>query len=307
MYASYYGFDERPFSLLPDPRYLYWSKAHSQAFAMLEYGLMTGAPITVITGEIGAGKTTLLRHLLNQITDEHRVGLISNAQGDRGELLHWVLMALGQEVSEDRSYVQLFHQLQTYLVEEYATGRRTILIFDEAQNLSVETLEELRMFSNVNADTDVLLQIILTGQPELCDKIAQPGLVQFAQRIAAQFHLPRLTLPETRAYIQHRLAVAGAMHRIFAPRAERLIHMATEGAPRLINLLCDFALVHGFSKEMRLITPGVIQQVTPHLTRYGAFKDISDVKFSSGKQVTGPAKPHRTPDIKIVSRSSDKS
>ncbi|HVL16977.1 MAG TPA: AAA family ATPase, partial [Gemmatimonadales bacterium] len=186
IYNEHFGLTERPFTLLPDPDFLYWSESHARAYTMLEYGMLTHAPITVITGEIGAGKTTLLRHLLRTLPEEFTVGLISNAQGNRGELLHWVLMALGVPTDGNATYVQLFAQFQDFLIEEYASGRRTMLIFDEAQNLSLETLEELRMFSNINADKDELIQLVLVGQPELRDLIAQPRLVQFAQRVAAE-------------------------------------------------------------------------------------------------------------------------
>lgn len=175
IYTDHFGLTERPFTLLPDPDFLYWSDNHTRAYSMLEYGMLTHAPITVITGEIGAGKTTLLRHLLRTLPEEFTVGLISNAQGNRGELLHWVLMALGVPTDTGASYVQLFAQFQDFLIEEYASGRRTMLIFDEAQNLSTETLEELRMFSNINADKDELIQIVLVGQPELRDLIASPS------------------------------------------------------------------------------------------------------------------------------------
>ena len=193
IYNEHFGLSERPFTLLPDPDFLYWSESHARAYAMLEYGMLTHAPITVITGEIGAGKTTLLRHLLRTLPEEFTVGLISNAQGNRGELLHWVLMALGVPTDSQASYVQLFAQFQDFLIEEYASGRRTMLIFDEAQNLSIETLEELRMFSNINADKDELIQLVLVGQPELRDLITQPRLRQFAQRVSAEYHLPGMT------------------------------------------------------------------------------------------------------------------
>ncbi len=204
IYTEHFGLTERPFTLLPDPDFLFWSEEHSRAYAMLEYGMLTHAPITVITGEIGAGKTTLIRYLLRNLPEEFTVGLVSNAQGNRGELLHWVLMALGVQADMNASYVQLFAQFQDFLIEEYAAGRRTMLIFDEAQNLSLETLEELRMFSNINADKDELLQLVLVGQPELRDLIAQPRLVQFAQRVAAEYHLPGLSAEAVRACIEHR-------------------------------------------------------------------------------------------------------
>ena len=235
IYNDHFGLAERPFTLLPDPDFLYWSESHTRAYAMLEYGMLTHAPITVITGEIGAGKTTLLRHLLRRLPEEFTVGLISNAQGNRGELLHWVLMALGVPTETSASYVQLFAQFQDFLIEEYASGRRTMLIFDEAQNLSTETLEELRMFSNINADKDELIQLVLVGQPELRTLIGQPRLVQFAQRVSAEYHLPGMTAEQVLGYIGHRLAVAGASREIFTPAACECVHLASRGVPRLVN------------------------------------------------------------------------
>jgi len=246
IYNEYFGLQKRPFTLLPDPEFIYWSTPHKQAYTMLEYGLLTCAPITLITGEIGSGKTTLLRELLKSMPEEYNVGLISNAQGDRGELLHWVLMSLGQTVERDVGYVHLFHQFQQFLIEQYAEGHRTVLIFDEAQNLSVETLEELRMFSNINADTDELLQLILVGQPQLCDLVADPRLIQFAQRIAAEFHLPTMDPEEVEKYIAHRLEVAG-------------------------NQICDYALVYAYSYERREVDASVIQQVIEDRKIYGAY------------------------------------
>jgi len=261
IYTEYFGLKERPFTLVPDPDFLFWSPAHRRAYAMLEYGLFTKAPITLITGEVGAGKTTLLHHLLKKLDDDVSVGLISNAHGDRGELLRWVLMALGQDAAKDASYVDLFKQFQDFLIEEYARGKRVILIFDEAQNLSRESLEELRMFTNINSNKDELLQIILMGQPELRDTIRSPELTQFAQRVAASFHLTAMDAPTVQAYIDHRLKKAGARERIFTPNAARLIHEATGGIPRLVNQLCDFSLVYAYTDEMKTVNRALVQRV----------------------------------------------
>jgi len=269
IYNEHFGLTERPFTLLPDPDFLYWSDAHSRAYAMLEYGMLTHAPITVITGEIGAGKTTLLRQLLRNLPDEFTVGLISNAQGNRGELLHWVLMALGVQTDMNASYVQLFAQFQDFLIEEYAAGRRTMLIFDEAQNLSIETLEELRMFSNINADKDELIQLVLVGQPELREIIAQPRLMQFAQRVAAEFHLPGMSREAVRSYVEHRLAVAGAGREIFTPAACECVHLASRGIPRLVNQICDYAMVYAYTDGLDLIDASVIEQVVTDRRMHG--------------------------------------
>jgi type II secretory pathway predicted ATPase ExeA len=269
IYTEYFGLTERPFTLLPDPDFLYWSEAHSRAYSMLEYGMLTFAPITVITGEIGAGKTTLIRYLLRSLPEEFTVGLISNAQGNRGELLHWVLMALGVPTDTDATYVQLFAQFQEFLIEEYASGRRTMLIFDEAQNLSVETLEELRMFSNINADKDELIQLVLIGQPELRATISQPGLVQFAQRVSAEYHIPGMSAGTVAGYVAHRLQVAGATREIFTPAACECVHLASRGIPRLVNQICDYALVYAFTDGLEKVDASVIEQVVTDRRMYG--------------------------------------
>jgi len=272
IYGEHFGLSERPFTLLPDPDFLFWSENHARAYSMLEYGMLTHAPITVITGEIGAGKTTLIRHLLRNLPEEFTVGLISNAQGNRGELLHWVLMALGVQVGVNASYVQLFAQFQDFLIEEYAEGRRTMLVFDEAQNLNVETLEELRMFSNINADKDELLQLVLVGQPELRALIQQPRLEQFAQRVAAEYHLPGMSPEQVQAYIGHRLAVAGATREIFTPAACECVHLVSRGIPRLVNQVCDYALVYAFTDGLDLVDASVIEQVVADRQMRGSLK-----------------------------------
>jgi general secretion pathway protein A len=261
LYTAHFGLTERPFSLLPDPGFLFWSAEHQRAYTMLEYGIVTRAPITLITGEVGAGKTTLLQHLLGSVSAEIRIGLVSNAHGDRGELLRWVLMALGQSAPRDAGYVDLFAQFQGFLIAEYAAGRRVVLIFDEAQNLSRESLEELRMFTNINAGKDELLQLVLVGQPELRDTIRRPDMTQFAQRVAANFHLPAMDAATVRGYVRHRLAVAGADHEIFSLSATDAIYEATRGVPRLVNQLCDLAMVYAYTKGQKRILRLTVQQV----------------------------------------------
>jgi type II secretory pathway predicted ATPase ExeA len=261
LYTAHFGLTERPFALQPDPAFLYWSPAHQRAYAMLEYGLLTRAPVTLITGEVGAGKTTLLQHLLKSVGPGLRIGLVSNATGARGEMLRWVLMALGQEVPPGADYVELFDRFQKFLIAEYAAGRRVILIFDEAQNLSREALEELRMFTNINAGKDELLQLVLVGQPELRATVLRPDLTQFAQRVAASFHLPAMDSATVRAYIRHRLAVAGGGPDIFNPAAADLVHEATRGVPRLVNQLCDLALVYAYARGQKRVIRPTVQQV----------------------------------------------
>ncbi len=248
-YLGYYGLKERPFTLVPDPDFLFWSPQHKRAYSVLEFGVMSRAPITLLTGEIGSGKTTLLQNLLARIEDEITVGLVSNAQGNRGELLQWVLNALDVPIDSEATYVQNFQKLQDFLIAEYAAGRRVILVFDEAQNISQEGLEELRMLTNINANKDELVQLILVGQPELRDIVRHPAMSQLAQRVSASFHLNRMNREITQGYISHRLRTAGGAGDEFTPAASLLVHDVTGGVPRLVNQLCDFALLYGWSEE----------------------------------------------------------
>ena len=270
LYADFFGMSERPFTLLPDPSFLYWSRQHVRAFSVLEFGILSRAPITLITGEIGAGKTTLLQELLGRIEAEVTIGLISNAQGGRGELLQWVLNALNVPFARNASYVQLFQILQEFLVAEYAAGRRVILIFDEAQNLSTGGLEELRMLTNINANKDELIQLILVGQPELRDMVRRPNMRQLAQRVAASFHLSAMDNPTVHGYIAHRLKVAGGTGAEFAPDACDAIYEATRGVPRLVNQLCEFAMLYAWSNESRSVTAETVDSVLADGVFFGA-------------------------------------
>tara|TARA_R110000787_G_scaffold76726_1_gene169052 strand:- start:5583 stop:6527 length:945 start_codon:yes stop_codon:yes gene_type:complete len=290
IYTDYFGLSERPFSLVPDPDFLFWADAHKRAYSMLEYGIVTRSPITLITGEVGAGKTTLLHHLLRSVGEEVQIGLVSNAHGDRGELLRWVLMALNQEAPAHETYVDLFGRFQTYLIDEYAAGRRVILIFDEAQNLSRESLEELRMFTNINANKDELLQLVLVGQPELRDLIRQPNLRQFAQRVSSAFHLKAMDQRTVRSYISHRLKVAGAKNTIFHLSACDLISDVTGGVPRLVNQLCDLAMVYAFTKGNKSVTWLTVKQVLEDGTFFVDTLEYDPLPFQAGN-TPGESKP----------------
>ncbi len=268
MYEAFYGFSEKPFSLQPDPSFLYLGKKHSMAYTMLEYGLMNRSPITVISGEIGSGKTTLIRHLLDCIEDDITVGLISNTHRSFGELLTWVSLAYGLD-HKGQDKAELYQQFINYMIEQYAQGKRTVLIVDEAQNMDAETLEELRVISNVNADKDQVLQLILVGQPELRDTLRQPNLEQLAQRVAVDYHLSSLSPEETDAYIQHRIKHAGGDPEIFEPMARRFIHYQSDGIPRLINNLCDTALVYGFAGQEERINAETVHEIVQDKIRNG--------------------------------------
>ena len=270
MYEKHFGFLERPFALTPDPSFLYLSGKHSMAFAMLEYGLFNNAPVIVITGEIGSGKTTLIRHLLNRLDATSTVGLISNTHKGFGDIMQWVSMSFGLE-HEGRDKVTMYRQFVEFLVGEFAYGKRTVLIVDEAQNMGVETLEELRLLSNINADKNLVLQIVLVGQPELRDTLRRPDLEQFAQRISADYHLDALDGGEVREYIRHRLSVAGGTRKLFLPDALDAIARYSGGVPRLINALCDMALVYAFAEGRLRVTGTIVTNMVEERRRRGLF------------------------------------
>ncbi len=271
MYEKFYGFREKPFSLLPDPSFLYPSPKHGMALALLEYSLMNQAGFSVITGEIGTGKTTLIRQLLNQLGREVTVGLISNTHRSGGELLQWVLMAFNLEYA-GRDKVSLYQTFIDFLIQEYARNRRTVLIIDEAQNMEADTLEELRMLSNVNADKDQVLQVFLVGQAGLRDMLRRPDLEQFAQRISVDYHLEPLNAEETRNYIRHRLVTAGGDPELFDSAASETVFRNTGGVPRLINVLCDTALVFGYAEQAKRITAVMVEDVANEKRKGGLFR-----------------------------------
>ncbi len=227
---------------------------------MLEYGLESSAAFSLLTGDIGSGKTTLVRGLLRQLGDQVAVGLISNTHARFQSIHGWALSALGIAPADD-SEIAKYEALVDSFVREYGKGRRTLLIFDEAQNLSIDVLEELRLLSNVNSEKDLILQIMLVGQPELREKLSRPELVQFAQRISVDFHLRPLGRAETHSYIRHRLQVAGGRADLFHPEAIEFLYARTNGIPRLLNQLADFALVYAFADQRKAVDAELIAQV----------------------------------------------
>jgi len=276
MYESFYGLSGSPFSLLPDADFLYPSKRHRRAINLLEYGIMTQAGFMVITGEVGSGKTTLIRRYLKSVGPDITVGVITNSSITLGRLLHWVSSSFGLDTSKDA--IEQYNQFIDFLLAQYAKGKRTVLIVDEAQNLSVEMLEELRMLSNVNNEKDQLLQIILVGQPELLQTLKRPDLRQFVQRIVVHCHLDPLAPAETAAYIRHRLSVVDGAPEIFDDMACAAVHHLTGGLPRLINLLCDQAMMYGYSDDIAQIDYLTITSVVSDRNNSGlsAFKDIPE-------------------------------
>jgi general secretion pathway protein A len=271
VYEAFYGFREKPFSIIPDPGFLYFSPKHSMALSLLEYGLMNQAGFNVITGEIGTGKTTLIRYLLGQMDRDVTVGLISNTHRAFGELLQWILFAFNLE-HRGKEKVEMFQDFLGFLLKEYSQNRRTVLIVDEAQNMSADTLEELRMLSNVNADKDQVLQVVLVGQAELRDTLRRPDMQQFAQRIAVDYHLEPLNREETHTYIRHRIKVAGGSDALtFDDAACDAVFEHSHGVPRLTNLLCDTALVYGFAEQKLHIDAQLVHDVAHDKQKGGIF------------------------------------
>lgn len=269
MYEAHFGLSEKPFSLTPDPDFLYLGKNHSRAWALLNYGLHSAAGLTVITGEVGAGKTTLIQRLLNEPNEGMTVGLISNAHS-ACELLQWVLMAFELDCS-GRQKVELYQRFNDFLIEQYANNKIVVLIIDEAQNLDLETLEELRMLININSGKDMVLQLILVGQPELLETMRRPELRQLAQRVSANYHLDHLQLNETIAYIRHRIKHVGGDPELFNSYACAVAYYHSLGVPRLINILCDYALVYAFAEDKHQIDAQLMLEVIKDKLQGGIF------------------------------------
>jgi len=244
MYNQYFGFADAPFSIAPDPRYLFLSEQHREALAHLLYGIGDKGGFVVLTGEVGTGKTTVCRCLLQQLPEHADVAFIVNPKLDSRELLQTICEELGVGLPEgELSIKQLIDALNDFLLSTHARGRNAILIIDEAQNLEVDVLEQLRLLTNLETSERKLLQLILLGQPELNTLLERADLRQLAQRITARYHLRPLSREETALYIEHRLAIAGCRGHIFAPAAVQRIFRYSQGIPRLINLLCDRALL----------------------------------------------------------------
>lgn len=272
-YLAHFGLRERPFTLAPDPEFLFWSPAHRGALAMLEYGLHTRAPITLLTGEIGAGKTTLLHYFIGGLGEEIVTCVISNARPGANDILRRVCAALEVDLPEGADSAAQFDALQRNLIAEHRQGRRVLVIIDEAQNLDRVALEDLRMLTNINAGREEVLQLLLSGQPELRERVLQPDLAQFAQRVAASYHLGRLDLAGVGGYIAERLKKAGGRPDIFSRQAAVLVHAATGGTPRLINQLCDLSMTYAFAAGEMLVRRATVEQVLADGVFFGAGAD----------------------------------
>ena len=264
MYTKFYGFTIKPFELLPDPRFLYLSKQHDLALAHLEYGIIDNKGFIVLTGDVGTGKTTLINFFLNKIKEGINSALIFNTNIDPVSFLELVVKEFGLSTSEARAS-NIYDTLYRFLLDEHVKGRRCALIIDEAQNMSKETLEEVRMLSNFHTEDSYLLQIIMVGQPQLKKRLKDPELAQLTQRVSVYYHLPPLHESEVGLYIDHRLRLAGypseSSYPLFTNEAVNKIYHYTRGVPRLISSVCDSALTYGYSEEIKAIDEIVIEKV----------------------------------------------
>ena len=261
MYLSFFGLNEKPFAITPDPRYLYLSERHAEALAHLLYGINEAGGFVQLTGEVGTGKTTIVRSLLAQTPKNAEIALILNPKMTAPEFLLTICEELGIGVPDSAlgSLKDLVDILSEYLLRAHAAGHRVVLVVDEAQNLSPEVLEQVRLLTNLETNTQKLLQIILIGQPELRELLARNELRQLAQRITGRYHLNPLSHDETAAYVLHRLRVAGATTDIFAPPALHAVFSLSQGVPRVINVICDRSLLGAYSLDRHRVTASLVR------------------------------------------------
>jgi general secretion pathway protein A len=262
MYTSFFGLSEKPFAITPDPRYLYLSERHAEALAHLLYGINESGGFIQLTGEVGTGKTTVVRTLLSRVPHHADVAVILNPRLSAIEFLQTICEELGLEIAAaDRDSVkQMIDALNRKLLGAHADGRRIIVLVDEAQNLSIDVLEQVRLLTNLETPTQKLLQIILIGQPELRELLDRTDLRQLAQRITGRYHLNPLSRDETKGYVRHRLRVAGAQDEIFTARALDEVHRLSGGIPRVINVACDRALLGAYTQETRKINAALVRR-----------------------------------------------
>jgi general secretion pathway protein A len=269
MYLDFYCFSEKPFTLTPNPRFVYLSKNHREVFAHLLYGIEDGCGFIAITGEVGTGKTTCLRTLLDDLDEEkYRVAFIFNPRLSAYELLCNIHREFEIHSSSD-NVGGLVQQINEFLLQQRDEGRVVVLVIDEAQNLDPAVLEQIRLLSNLETDTDKLIQIVLVGQPELGTLLKRRNMRQLNQRIAVRYHLETMDRQDTCEYVKHRLRVADCDEEIFTPAALKQIYCYSRGLPRLINLVCGRALLLGYSKESPIITPRIVAEAIREL---GSFR-----------------------------------
>ena len=265
MYLDYFQLKAEPFNIAPNPNLMYPSQRHQEAIAYLRYGLRGNGGFVMLTGEVGTGKTMVSRAVLTDLPDDMHVAYVLNPTLDRIQLLQTVCDAFKITVSDEQDHKKLSDALQTFLVESHQRQESCLLVVDEAQLLDADALEQLRLFTNIETNDKKLLQIILIGQPELQEKLAQRELRQLAQRITARYHLLPLNEQETTEYINHRIKAVGAPRPLFEKKAIKAIYKHASGTPRLINLLADRALMGAFAQGLPLVTAKVVKQAAKEI------------------------------------------
>jgi type II secretory pathway predicted ATPase ExeA len=262
MYKSYFGLKENPFNVNPDPRYLYLTKQIEEALTGLMYGIQTRKGFITLTGEVGTGKTTLVNRLLDWLRQRRtRTAFLFNSRMNTSHLFDFILAEF-EIACESRTKSQQLMKLNQWLLERYRAGETAVLIVDEAQNLSYPVLEEIRMLTNLETSTEKLLQIVLSGQPELEEKLKLPQLRQLKQRITLRCKTAPLTKEQTHAYIAERLRIAGTSgEQIFSPEAMDTVHMYSLGIPRVVNLLCEHALINTYVEQERVVSPRIVEEI----------------------------------------------
>ena len=274
MYEAFYGLKEKAFNLNPDPEYFYMSREHENAYVHLEYAIRESKGFAVITGEVGSGKTTLINYLLYKLKLDINIGLITNTNIPAPQFLKAICREFEIDV-DVREKVDVMEIFQDYLLDRYANNERVLLIIDEAQNISPDAMEEIRMLSNLEAEKSHLIQIILIGQPELKFKLQRNDLKQFAQRVSSHYHINGLNKAEVNNYIRYRLKVGEAKNPdIFKKEAIELIYEHSLGIPRIINVICDTALVYGYADEQKIIDKRIIENVIKERNESGIFTGL---------------------------------
>jgi len=265
MYLSFYGLRETPFAPTPDPKFLFQSARHREALAQLIYGVRERKGFIVLTGEIGTGKTTLLRTLLERLDSTTPVAYVHNSALGIEGLLEYILQDWGVK-STASTHAQRLFELNEFLIDQHHKGSSPVLVIDEAQNLTVETLEAVRLLSNFETTNQKLMQILLVGQPELRDKLNLPELRQLKQRVGLRCHIASLSPEETRQYVRHRLRIAGTTDAgIFSDAAIQKIHDYSQGTPRVINIVCDHCLLSGYADSKKRIDAAIVQEAVEYL------------------------------------------